>query len=58
MESALSASGMMNAEWSRLFQELTVGINRGRVAWEEGSPLWRGETDVEAVLASLLSEAK
>jgi uncharacterized protein YbjT (DUF2867 family) len=58
MESALSASGMMNAEWSRLFQQLTVGINTGRVAWDEGSPLSRGETDVEAVLASLLSGAK
>jgi uncharacterized protein YbjT (DUF2867 family) len=58
MASALSASGMMNAEWSRLFQELTVGINTGRVAWEQGCPLWRGETDVEAVLASFLNEAK
>jgi uncharacterized protein YbjT (DUF2867 family) len=58
MESALSASGVMNAEWSRLFQELTVGINTGRVAWDEGSPLWRGESHVEAVLASFLSGAK
>jgi uncharacterized protein YbjT (DUF2867 family) len=54
MESALLASGMMNAEWARLFQELTVGINTGRVAWEEGHPMWRGETIIEAVLASLV----
>jgi uncharacterized protein YbjT (DUF2867 family) len=34
---ALPAAGM-NAEWSRLFQELTHGINTGRVAWEDGHP--------------------
>ena len=50
---ALLAAGM-NPEWSRLFQELTHGVNTGRVAWEDGYPSWRGETDVEAVLASFV----
>jgi hypothetical protein len=53
MSAALRAAGM-TAEWSRLFEELTHGVNTGRVAWEEGPPLWRGETDVESVLASLV----
>jgi uncharacterized protein YbjT (DUF2867 family) len=53
MAAALLAAGM-SAEWSRLFQELTHGVNTGRVAWEDGHPSWRGETDVEAVLASLV----
>jgi uncharacterized protein YbjT (DUF2867 family) len=50
---ALQAAGM-NSEWSRLFQELTHGINTGRVAWEAGHPSWRGDTDLETVLASLV----
>jgi hypothetical protein len=41
-------------EWSRLFQELTHGLNTGRVAWGEGHPSCRGETDVEALFASLV----
>ena len=53
MAAALMGAGM-NAEWARLFQELTHGVNTGRVAWEGGHPLWRGETDVEAVLARLV----
>jgi hypothetical protein len=53
MAAALLAAGM-TTDWSRLFQELTHGVNTGRVAWEDGHPLWRGETDVEAVLASLV----
>jgi uncharacterized protein YbjT (DUF2867 family) len=53
MGAGLLAAGM-NPEWSRLFQELTHGINTGRVAWEDGHAAWRGETDVEAVLASLV----
>jgi uncharacterized protein YbjT (DUF2867 family) len=52
MAPALTGAGM-NAEWARLFQELTHGLNAGVVVWEGGHPLWRGETDVEAVLASL-----
>jgi NAD(P)H dehydrogenase (quinone) len=52
---ALMGAGM-NSEWARLFQELTRGVNMGRVAWEGGHPLWRGETDVEAVLASLVGD--
>ncbi len=50
---ALLAAGR-NAEWSRLFQELTHGINADHIAWEDGHPSWRGEIDVEAVLASLV----
>jgi uncharacterized protein YbjT (DUF2867 family) len=57
MAAALRAAGM-TPEWSRLFQELTHGINTGRVAWEDGHPVWRGETDVEAVLASLMVPTK
>jgi hypothetical protein len=53
MPAALIGAGM-NPEWARLFQELTHGLNSGRVTWEGGHPLWRGETDVEAVLASLV----
>ncbi len=53
MAAALMGAGM-NAEWARLFQELNYGVNTGRVAWEGGHPLWRGETDVEAVLATLV----
>ena len=53
MAAALMGSGM-NAEWARLFQELTHGVNAGRVTWEGGHPRWRGETDVEAVLAALV----
>ena len=54
MAPALLAAGM-SSELSRLFQELTHAINSGRVAWEDGHPLWRGETDVETALAPLVS---
>ncbi len=57
MAAAMLAAGM-NDEWSRLFQELTHGLNTGRVAWEAGHSIWRGETDIEAVFASLLGSAK
>jgi NAD(P)H dehydrogenase (quinone) len=53
MAPALTGAGM-NAEWAGLFQELTHGLNAGIVVWEGGHPLWRGETDVEAVLASFV----
>ena len=53
MAAALLAAGM-SPELSRLFQELTHGVNTGRVAWEDGHPSWCGETDVEPVLASLV----
>jgi uncharacterized protein YbjT (DUF2867 family) len=57
MAAALVAAGM-SPELSRLFQELTHGYNTSRIAWEEGHPMWRGETDVEAVLASLVGGTK
>jgi uncharacterized protein YbjT (DUF2867 family) len=57
MAAAMLAAGM-NDEWSRLFQELTHGLNTGRVAWEAGHSIRRGETDIEAVFASLLGSAK
>src|SRR5580700_4965749 len=53
MAAAMQGAGM-NPELSRLFQELTHGLNTDRVVWEEGHPVWRGETDVEAVLGSFL----
>lgn len=55
MAPALTGAGM-NAEWARLFQELTHGLNAGIVVWEGGHPLWRGETDVETVLSSLMGK--
>jgi NAD(P)H dehydrogenase (quinone) len=57
MAPALMGAGM-NAEWARLFQELIHGLNAGIVAWEGGHPLWRGETDVEAVLSTLIGETR
>jgi uncharacterized protein YbjT (DUF2867 family) len=53
MVPALMGAGM-NAEWARLFQELTHGLNAGIVVWEGGHPLWRGETDLQTVLVTLL----
>ncbi len=53
MAPALMGAGM-NAEWARLFQELTHGFNANIVVWEGGHPLWRGETDLETVLSTLL----
>jgi uncharacterized protein YbjT (DUF2867 family) len=53
MAAALMGAGM-NAEWARLFQALTHGVNTGRVAWDGGHPLWQGATDVETVLVSLV----
>ena len=55
MEPALAAAGM-NAEWTRLFKELTHGLNTGVVVWEGGHPLWRGETDIQTVLSALLGK--
>ena len=49
---------MFFARRSLSTQELTHGLNTGRVAWEEGHSMWRGETDVEAVLASLIGGAR
>lgn len=55
MAPALMGAGM-NAEWARLFQELTHGLNAGIVVWEGGHPLWRGETDVQTVLSTLMGK--
>jgi len=57
MGPALMGAGM-NAEWARLFQELTHGLNTGIVVWEGGHPRWRGETDVETVLSTLIGETR
>ena len=46
----------MNAEWARLFQELTHGLNANIVVWEGGHPFWRGETDLQTVLSTLLGK--
>ena len=53
MAPALVGAGM-NAEWARLFQELTHGLNANIVVWEGGHPFWRGETDLPTVLSPLL----
>jgi uncharacterized protein YbjT (DUF2867 family) len=55
MAPALMGAGM-NAEWARLFQELTHGLNAGIVVWEGGHPLWRGETDLQTVLSTLIGK--
>jgi len=55
MAPALESTGM-NAEWAQLFTELTHGLNTDVVVWEGGHPLWRGETDIEAVLSTLLGK--
>jgi len=55
MAPALVGAGT-NAEWARLFQELTHGLNAGIVVWEGGHPLWRGETDAQTVLSTLIGE--
>jgi hypothetical protein len=57
MAPALMSSGM-NAEWARLLQELTHGLNADIVVWEGGHPFWRGETDVQTVLSTALEVAK
>jgi uncharacterized protein YbjT (DUF2867 family) len=53
MARAMMGAGM-NAEWARLFQELTHGLNANIVVWEGGHPFWRGETELETVLSTLL----
>jgi uncharacterized protein YbjT (DUF2867 family) len=55
MAPALTGAGM-NDEWARLFQELTHGLNAGIVVWEGGHPLWRGQTDVQTVLSTLIGK--
>jgi len=55
MVPALMGAGM-NAEWARLFQELTHGINADVVVWEGGHPLWRGETGLQSVLSTLIGK--
>ena len=57
MVPALMGAGM-NAEWSRLFQELTHGLNANIVVWEGGHPLWRGETDLQTALSTLLKPSE
>jgi uncharacterized protein YbjT (DUF2867 family) len=52
---ALTSAGM-NAEWAHLFQELAHGLNTNIVVWEGGHPFWRGETELQTVLAPLLSK--
>src|SRR6202022_2053358 len=49
LDSALAAAGM-NAEWTRLFKELTHGLNTGIGVWEGGQLLWRGEPGIQTIL--------
>ena len=55
MAPALTGAGM-NAEWARLYQELTHGFNANVVVWEGGHPFWRGETELQTVLSTLLGK--
>jgi NAD(P)H dehydrogenase (quinone) len=52
---ALMGAGM-NAEWARLVEELTRGLNSDIVVWEGGHPLWSGETELQTVLSTLLGK--
>ena len=54
MVPALMGAGL-NAEWARLVQELTHGFNTDIVVWEGGHPFWRGETELQDVLSTLLA---
>jgi uncharacterized protein YbjT (DUF2867 family) len=53
MVPALMGAGM-NTEWAHLVQELTHGFNSDIVVWEGGHPFWRGETELQNVLSTLL----
>jgi NAD(P)H dehydrogenase (quinone) len=55
MAPALTGAGM-NAEWARLYQELTHGFNANVVVWEGGHQFLRGETDLQTVLSTLLGK--
>src|SRR5262249_10523393 len=54
MPGALMGAGL-NAEWARLFQEMTHAVNTGYVAWEEGRTRLRGKTELATVLAQLVA---
>jgi uncharacterized protein YbjT (DUF2867 family) len=54
MPAALAGAGL-NAEWARLYQEMTHGVNTGRVTWEEGRTPMKGRTEIDGVLKSLTS---
>src|SRR6185503_4472384 len=54
MVPALLAAGM-SPELSHLFHELIHGMNSGRIAWENGHALWRGETGLEAALVPFVA---
>jgi NAD(P)H dehydrogenase (quinone) len=55
MAPALMRAGM-NAEWARLIQDLTHGLNANIVVREGGHPFWRGETDLQTGLSTLLGK--
>lgn len=57
MAPALMGAGM-NAEWARLTQELTHGLNVNIVVWEGGHPFLRGETELQTVLSTALETTK
>jgi uncharacterized protein YbjT (DUF2867 family) len=55
MIGALTGAGL-NAEWARLYQEMTHGVNTGHVDWEKGQARVRGTTELEVVLRSLTAK--
>jgi uncharacterized protein YbjT (DUF2867 family) len=55
MIGALTGAGL-NAEWARLYQEMTHGVNSGHIAWENGQARVRGTTDIEVVLRNLVGK--
>jgi uncharacterized protein YbjT (DUF2867 family) len=54
MIGALTGAGL-NAEWARLYQEMTHGVNTGHVSWEDGRTRVRGGTELEVVLRQLVA---
>jgi uncharacterized protein YbjT (DUF2867 family) len=51
---ALQGAGL-NAHWAKLFEEMILAVNDGRVTWEGGSArAVRGKTEIDVVLRRLL----
>jgi uncharacterized protein YbjT (DUF2867 family) len=56
MPAALTGAGM-NAEWAGLFQEMTHGMNTGKIGWQAGHTRIGGRVGVEKVLAGLVRKS-
>jgi uncharacterized protein YbjT (DUF2867 family) len=52
MVPALTGAGL-NAEWARLYQEMTHATNTGEVTWGQGHARLEGRTEIDVVLKAL-----